>query len=72
MPTRFWEEAECCELSDAFLEFVGKFGEEALSGPGAGFAEGADGPAGYIVGDVFEIFGIVGACALVDDAGGDL
>ena len=40
--------------------------------PGAGFTEGADGAAGDVVGDVFEVLRIVGACALVDDAGGDL
>ena len=60
------------ELSDAFLEFVGEFGEEALGGPGASFTEGADRAAGDVVGDVFKVLGVVGACALVHDTGGDL
>lgn len=60
------------ELSDAFLEFVGEFGEEALGGPGTSFTEGADGAAGDVVGYVFEVLGVVGTCALVHDTGGDL
>ena len=40
--------------------------------PGACFAERANGAACDVVGDVFKVLRIVRACALVDDAGGDL
>ena len=53
------------------LEFVGEFGEETLGRPGAGFAEGADGAAGDVVGDVFQILRVVVARALVDDPSRD-
>ncbi len=53
MPAYHFEEERFFELSDAFLEFVGEFGEEALGGPGASFTEGADGAAGDVVSDIF-------------------
>ena len=52
-------------------EFVSELRDEALGGPGAGFAEGADGPAGDVVGDGLERVGVALHAAAGEQAVGD-
>src|SRR5690606_14592180 len=53
------------------VELVLELGDEALGGPRAGFAEGADGAAGDLVGDGLEQLAVLGTGVAVDHAAGD-
>lgn len=49
-------------FADFFEVFVAEFGHGALDGPSDGFAVGADGAAGYLIGYVFEEGYVFFAC----------
>ncbi len=68
----FWRERAFGEVLDAAgEELVAEFGDEGLSGPGAGFAEGADGLACDVICDAEESVGVLGDSAALEHTGGD-